>query len=379
MITPPTLDFDRLTQPIEGANPAGQDLRSDPSPVSIYYQVKDARAAARAAERAGNPLEQGQAGVSEEWQTVLRLAPEILATKAKDLEIAAWLTEALLRAHGFAGLRDGFRLLRETVDKFWDGLYPMPDEDGISTRVAPLTGLNGGESEGTLAVPIALTPITRDGDVGTFSLWRYGKARDLAKVTDPAALKDAMDHGVATMEQFEATVRTTDHGFLRCLVGDVDAALEHFQALTALLDAKCGADAPPTSAIRSILQDARQTIAHVVRNVAAISLEADAAEPVAAAAASPAAAPGAAAGAPVEASGAIKTREDAFRLLTKLADYFRTAEPHSPLASLLEQSVRWGRMPLHELIAELIPDTTARDHFFTLTGLRAKVTQKEAE
>lgn len=376
MISPPTLDFDRLTRPIEGANPAGEDLRADPSPVSLYYQVKDARAAARAAERAGTQFEKGQQVMSDEWRKVLRLAPEILATKAKDLEIVAWFTEALLRAHGFAGLRDGFQLLKQLVETFWDGLYPLPDEDGIPSRVAPLAGLSGGDSEGTLAVPIALTAITGDGDAGVFSLWRLGRARELAKVSDPVAVKSAMDSGVATMEQFEAAVRSTDANFLKCLAGDVTAALQHWIALTEVLDARCGSDAPPSSSLRGILEEAEQTILHVVRQVAGIALDDGAPEtPVEGEDAGAEAASGRASAG--DASGVIRTRDDAFRILTKVADYFRAAEPHSPIASVLDQAVRWGRLPLHQLIAELIPDAQAREHFGMLTGLRGKIVPAE--
>ena len=51
MASPSTLDIEQLLAPIEGDNPAGVDLREDVSPTSDYYQVKDARSAARAAER----------------------------------------------------------------------------------------------------------------------------------------------------------------------------------------------------------------------------------------------------------------------------------------------------------------------------------------
>jgi len=372
MISLPTIDFESLTRPIEGASPAGQDLRADPSSLSPYYQIKDARAAARAAERSGAPADSADYAGADDWRKVLRLAPDILATKAKDLEIVAWFTEALLREHGFAGLRDGFHLLRELVEKFWDGLYPTPDEDGIATRVAPLAGLNGGDSEGTLAVPLALAPITGESDFGRFNLWRYAKVRELAKITDPHDIAAAIEAGTPTLEQFESAVRGTDPNFLRCLVGDVDAALEHFIAVTASLDAKCGADSPPSSAIRSTLQEARQTITHMVREVAHLPLEADggAQSDQSGAAAGAAAADSGSGSAGV--GGAIRNREDAFRLLGRVADYFRASEPHSPLPSLLEQAVRWGRLPLAQLIEELIPDQSARDHFSLVTGLRGK-------
>lgn len=381
MNSPDTLDFDVLLRPIEGESPTGPDLRGDPSPISPYYQVKDARAAARAAERSGAQFEQGQQVMSQDWRTVLRLAPDVLANKSKDLEIAAWLTEALVREHGFAGLRDGFRLTRELIERFWDGLYPQPDEDGIATRVAPLAGLNGGESEGTLAVPIALAPITGDGEYGAFGLWRYAKARELSKVTDPAVLKEAAESGAGTLDEFTATVRTTDPAFFHCLAGDVTAAIEHFAQLTALLDEKCGRDSPPSSAIRRTLGEAKQTIMHVIREVAGVTPEEDGAATAAVEDAPAAAAGDASAAAPAKvlASGEIRSRDDAFRMLGRVADYFRDAEPHSPVSSLLYQAVRWGRMPLHQLIDELIPDSGARDHFGMLTGIRPKAAAAEEE
>ena len=63
-------------------------------------------------------------------------------------------TKALLRTAGLAGLRDGFRLIREMTEGFWDGLYPVEDEDGVETKVAPLTGLNGEGADGTLIQPL---------------------------------------------------------------------------------------------------------------------------------------------------------------------------------------------------------------------------------
>ncbi len=371
MNSPSTLDFESLIRPIEGENPAGEDLRADPSPISSYYQIKDARAAARAFERSGDKSKADDAAA--EWRKVRQLAPDVLATKAKDLEIAAWLTEALVREHGFAGLRDGFRLTKELIDGFWDNLHPMPDEDGIATRVAPLVGLNGGESEGTLAVPIALAPITDDGDRGPFGLWRYAKARELSRTEDAQAIEQALEHGAGTLEQFETTVRNSNPDVLRAIAGDIDESLQYFLEMTAVLDEKCGNDSPPSSSLRNTLEEAKQTMKHVLESVAGIVLDAPA-EEAAPEEEAPAEGdtPAAAAAAPAARPDQINTRDDAFRILSKVADYFRDAEPHSPLSSMLYQAVRWGRMPLDQLIEELIPDSSARDHFGLMTGVRGR-------
>jgi type VI secretion system protein ImpA len=66
----------------------------------------------------------------------------------------------------------------------------------------------------------------------------------------------------------------------------------------------------------------------------------------------------------------VRTREDAFRALLQVADYFKRTEPHSPVAYTLEQAVRWGRMPLPDLLTELIPEQTAREQIFKIVGIK---------
>src|SRR5947208_13126434 len=109
MPSPEVLDFATLLAPIPGDNPAGADLRADASPSSPYYAVKDARSAARAAER--QLLLEGDENASPpDWRPVLQHGSKVLAERSKDLEVAAYMIEALVRLQGFPGLRDGFRL-----------------------------------------------------------------------------------------------------------------------------------------------------------------------------------------------------------------------------------------------------------------------------
>src|SRR5690554_6119449 len=98
MGSPSVLDFDRLLSPIPGDCPAGAALKEDYSPGAPYYAIKDARSAARAAERSlmwGGDAESG--GDRPDWRPVVELGIGILAERSKDLEVAAWLTEALVR------------------------------------------------------------------------------------------------------------------------------------------------------------------------------------------------------------------------------------------------------------------------------------------
>src|SRR5262245_59337534 len=164
MPSPDVLDFAKLLAPIQGTAPTGIDLRANRTPTSPYDQLKDARTVARNAERdllvpstpgdtdpvAKKREEDAKKALSDKWPFIRDLAPRVVAEQSKDLEITAWLIESLVRRNGYAGLRDGFRLVRQLIETFWDALYPTPDEEGMTTRVAPLTGLNGDEADGTL-------------------------------------------------------------------------------------------------------------------------------------------------------------------------------------------------------------------------------------
>ena len=52
--------------------------------------------------------------------------------------------------------------------------------------------------------------------------------------------------------------------------------------------------------------------------------------------------------------GNTSNREAALRTLAEVSQYFREHEPHSPLHLLLDRALRWSRMPITDLYAELL-------------------------
>lgn len=375
MASPDILDFQKLLAPIEGDNPAGSDLREDSSPTSVYYQLKDARSAARAAERSSE-MDEDQASIAEPWYSILELAPEVLSTQAKDLEVAAWLTEALLRTAGLAGLRDGFRLIREMTEGFWDGLYPAEDEDGVETKVAPLTGLNGEGADGTLIQPLRKIEIAQSQSSGSFAFWQFEQASELSAIADEAKRQARISAGATTMDTLERAVADTPTAYYVDLVEDAGASLEQFMAMNAAFDERCGADGPPVSNIRELLT----TIQDQVRFLAKDKLAPLETVETVGDAAGDGAADGAASGAPSPgAAGEINGREDAFRILLKVADYFRRTEPHSVIPYTLQEIVRRGRLSLPDLISELIPDDQAREGFLMRAGIEPSRGQASGE
>jgi type VI secretion system protein ImpA len=376
MPSSPVLDFDTLLAPIPGDKPQGEDLRADPSPNSPYYKIKDARSAARAAER--QVVMEGEEPANRpDWRPVLQHGRDAIAGRSKDLEVAAYLIEALTRLHGFAGLRDGFRLARELAEHFWDGVYPLPDEDGLDTRVAPLTSLNGEDAEGTLITPIAKVPLTEGGSNGPFALYHYQQAIALGQVPDEATREKRIARGAVSFPMLERAVAETPGTFFLGLVEDLKECQEEYARLGQVLEEKCGSKAPPTGNIRTALGSCLDAITALARDKLAVAVAHQ--EAVTETAADEAAPDGAAPAVTDAAAGAIRNREDAFRTLLKIADYFRRTEPHTPVSYALEQAVRWGKMSLPELLSELIPDDSPREQFFKQVGIRAAAPSASAE
>ncbi|MGH9820935.1 MAG: type VI secretion system protein TssA, partial [Pyrinomonadaceae bacterium] len=123
---PAVIDLEALLQPIPGENPSGENLRYS----GLYDEIAEAR-------REDEALNQG------DWQSelkvadyrrVMELAIPALTSRAKDLQVAAWLSQALIKNFGFLGLRDGLILLAGLQSNFWDTLYPEIDEGDMEGR-----------------------------------------------------------------------------------------------------------------------------------------------------------------------------------------------------------------------------------------------------
>lgn len=363
MASPALLDLPRLLAPIAADQPVGVDLRSDTSPTSTYYAIRDARNQARTAERQAQMNGDSPIGAAD-WEPIVSTVPDVLASVSKDLELAAYLVEGLLREHGFPGLRDGFQLLKELIAQYGDVIYPLPDEDGVETRVAPLTGLNGADGDGTLISPIRNVLLT-EPSIGDFTTASYLQAVDLERAT-PEQRDRRIAQGAVSLDAMKTALAQTRTEFLVQLYADLEDCLKAYADYQQVVDSKFGSDAPPTSNIRNALQSARDALQALARDRLAANSPAGASAGNApsAAAAPTAAAPGVSAGV-----GSLQTREDAFRQMEQIALFFRRTEPHTPISYAIDQVVRWGRMPLPDLLRELIPESNSVQQMFRLVGI----------
>ncbi|WDE03290.1 type VI secretion system protein TssA [Thalassomonas viridans] len=367
-MNPLTLVLDELIQPVADKAPAGMDPRADVSPTSTYYLLKDIRNNARAKERNALVDDEGLLSLAGEWRPVLEQVPPALKDSGKDLEFVAWLIEALCRLHGFEGLAFGFNLATELIERYWQNLYPTPDSGDLSERLAPLIGLNGIDSEGSLIQPIKAILITQGTSEGPYASWQYEQALEVDRL-DAEKQQKRFEAGAVSLEAVQLSIKETAADFYLKLNRDVEAAQSAFARLSVAMDSAMAGEPQPTSYISQAIAGCANNIKSIAKDI----LEKETA-----------AGPGGQAGDDVKSGGEtpqaaavvsgaleqLNSREQAIKNLDQIAAFFRKTEPHSPMSYAIEQVIRWSELSLPELLEELIADGEARNGFFKLSGIK---------
>jgi type VI secretion system protein ImpA len=333
---------DDLLNPIEGPNPSGANLRYEP----VFDKIKEAR---REETQPPPGMTELDRKVSDNAQ-VIKLTTDLLTTKTKDLQLAAWLTEASLKQRGFGGLKDGLVLCCGLVDKFWDTLYPEIEDGDAESRGAPL-GFVGVK----LDIPIKLVPVV---EKAKYTMLDYQQSRDVGYEDqvkgDEAKKKRAqfVKEGKLTPELFDRVFEETPKKFYAQAEKDLDACLENLTHLKKSCDEKFGDEGPAFGPLKSALDASRHLIHGFLQKKR--EKEPDPVEVVPAAEGAPGAVGegAAAAAAPVrtgvlisfDGSSEPADRVDAIKKVAEAASFLRRREPQSPASYLMLRGLRWGEL-----------------------------------
>lgn len=382
-------NIDHLLAPISEEEPSGSYLKLDRS---AYRSLRNVYNTAQSSFRqlvetpdASSDLVLVETN-SQNWTELKQVSEETLASKSKDLEILGWyLTSQLFTSNPFENLAATIPTLNLFIENFWDTLNPMPpenkikasDEAGIAREIAefrtkPLLQLVGESVDSTsIYVPFQMLSFCGDVTFGDYLLAeRKGNMAELkenaAKDFDQST-KDTLEHLVSIHSELEiaeknlaskcqavgATVISFNYiktnvkdliNAIHFLVGDkftpwpVD---ENFH----LID--LSAQSAPASAEQTAAQPVDASNAQSA--VPAPSAATEQSAPVAQVASEAQTIVHA-----VSSINGIVNRDHAFQEIRKIADYFKETEPHSPIAFLLERSIRWGYMSFPELLQEMI-------------------------
>ena len=370
-----TIDLAALLTPLAEGDGAGIDMRTDYAPKAPYQLLRGARGEARALERLldGGDPNADPVTIGQHWREVKKIATSILETKSKDFEVASWLIEAVVRQDGLAGVEAGGLLIKGIAETFWDKAFPSLEEpEGMEDRASPVGGLAGEGADGTLMQPLRRTPLFKRGDGSMCDLFLYKRAEEVAAIVDAERKAKRLKEGVPALDVLQREGRA-DVAFLRSVGLAAMAARESWVAMDEALTDPFKGNAPSARNVTLLLDEVIDIAVKIVgplRAAAADVVEDDAASGDGdAGGGNMAEGGGMAAGGGGSGPRPMRTREDAIKQIEEIAAWFKKTEPHSPVAYTLEDTARRARLPLDELLAEVLTEGDARKAMLVRLGI----------
>jgi type VI secretion system protein ImpA len=335
-----------LLNPIPGDNPSGANLRYAPA----YDQIKEAR---REDDDSNQGVWQRQVK-SADWPLVVKLASEALAKKSKDLQIAAWLTEAMIHREGFSGLSQGLDLMKGLITEFWDTVYPEVEDGDLELRATPLNWVAS-----QLLLPLRKVELTREG----YDSFRYKESLSVPSEQDASMdgnkqqiRQTAIAEGKLTPEAWNIAFDAMSRENFNDLANEIQQARESLSALDELCNERFADDAPSFLPLRDTLEEIGNTVRILLlrkggpiqaagsedqpEEEEAVAEPAAYAAPEAATAGAPARLPRVKATLTAEPENA----EDAAARVAAVARWLRAQNQQSPVPFLLLRALRWGEL-----------------------------------
>jgi len=262
-----------------------------------------------------------------------------------------------VKLHGFAGLRDGLKVLAGLQENFWDTLFPEIDEGDMESRANAISWVDA-------QVGFVLKSAPYTGVEGYSYLdWEDSKLFDFPDNLESLTGPDA-ERLVKLKQQAERERRVTSDLWKKEIAATRRAAVESinftveecYAALTELnrvIEAKFDRNqAPGLTGFRKSLDDVNAQVQQLLTKKREeepdeVPVEESAEGEVASDGTAPSKG---------GASGAIQNRRDALKRLNEIAEFFKKSEPHSPVSYLVQRAVKWGEMPLETWLQEVIKD-----------------------
>jgi len=365
------IPWDTLLTPIAPDQPTGKSVRGN----GVYSAIKEAR-------REDDPTLPQGAWTYElkraDWRKVSDIAAHAIASKSKDLQLAAWLLEAQINLSGFDGIASCIMLMDELCTAYWLELHPQIEDGDIEYRANILHWANE-----KLLPAIRQIPITACGRGQEYHWadWEQAKRNEQIKAANGNRSDLQLDG--PTPNEFAtamAGTATEAHLSLYRLLAD---ALESIDTLTHTLDKLWGADeeknAPSLNALAGLLEQIQALVAAELYK-RGVRLSASPEKPNKTDDQGGDDAGGAGGGGSTGGDddggsgdrGPIRNRADAYARLAEAADYLMRLEPHSPAPYLVQRAVEWGNLNTAELYHEVFVKFSGQLSIFELLGIEVK-------
>lgn len=343
--------FEQLLAPISPEHPAGEYLRVNGG----YEAIREAR-------REDDPsLPQGswQHELKRaDWPLVVRLCTRALAERSKDMQLVAWLMEAMIHMHGFSALAPCLELMHRLCERYWDSLHPcLEGDENHESRANIILWINT-----NLLPQLRQVSIARGGDGREFNWcdWELAHRYDQSR----SAGRRGEVEGELSMSTLMAALAVTPGDDIQERQSALVAALAALFELGKTLDGLYTQEAPGFSQLRELLSGIKSILegelAKRGRRLPQPDSEPEQQEFQDALDDD----------APSLLLRAMADRAEAYACLESVADFLMRLEPHSPVPYLLHRAVEWGSLNTAELYQEIFVRMNGQISIFDLLGLK---------
>ena len=357
-----SLEFEYLLKSISADQPCGVDCSFS----NDFHVIKKARTH-------DDPLLDQGDWVSEpkqaDWQLVHAKTIELLSEKTKDIRLYSWLIEAWSHLHGFKGIARGLHLTQQSLERYWLALHPQIEEDDLDQRLGLLQGLI--TQLPTLMKQVSLVSSAPFYSLGDYELLLHQRNIQLNQQQQDGCSEN---NAVQNLEYFEQSLLQTSKIVLSENEGYLQEIQTQWQHLKNTLDHLLGLDAPSFASTDSQLESIFSSIKRIYKTDI-FPISQDQINP--------------------PQSGTLKipeiivmntslkdiqefrpqaqnhlaNRQQAMQLLQEIAQYFQSNEPHSPVSYMLQKTIKWSQMPLHEWLAQVIKNENPIENIHELLGV----------
>ncbi|APW62222.1 type VI secretion system protein TssA [Paludisphaera borealis] len=260
MSQPAVLELDEFLSPISPDDPVGDYLRWE----DAYAELEESR---RADEDAGEVDVWKRQRKTADWNAILKLGTELLREKTKDLQIAAWVAEALAHQHGLVGIRDGLKLVGALQEAFWEEIHPARGDlefrEGVydfldHERLIPLLVKNA---------PVTYIPGSPELSYSCLKYEESRKADNLSKRMSSDEDQQAIHlEGRLRGEKFDEAFRATDRPFYVDLFALIEECLAVVDQINAVIKARWPAkqQAPQLNRIFIALTEVKKLVGQLL-------------------------------------------------------------------------------------------------------------------
>lgn len=337
--------LEALLAPVSAAVPEGLPAAEDESYRRIRHEREE--------EDASLPLGAWERELKRaNWVAASELSAAAMATRSKDLQLAAWLFEALIARSGFQALAPCLGLIDALFLQYGAKLHPQNNEHRINLLVWI------GQK---LLPPLRRVAITATGTGHDYAWNDWEQAQRNEQLRASLGKKREAEIEGATLSDVGAALACTSNERIVFLQNCLNDGLTALQTLESTLDAQLGEDAPGLSAMRNLLERIEVVlVAEARRRGMTTSTPSEGA-------ASEALSSGHAR-AEDAVVGSLDRRE-VYAALADIAHALETIEPHSPVPYLIRRAVAWGGLNTAQLYSEVFVRCGGQINIFELLGL----------